>query len=95
MINRLVVSGLQFLIQIFYIVLFARIIMSWFMPAIAGSAGLQSVYRFVYGLTEPLLAPIRKIIPQVRMGAGYLDLSPLIALFLLRLAQQLIYQFLY
>ena len=29
-------------------------------------------------LTEPVLGPIRRTIPPVRMGAMYLDLSPII-----------------
>jgi YggT family protein len=89
-INQMVAEGLLFLIQIFYIVLFARIILSWFMVGGGDNQALQSIYRIVYNLTEPLLAPIRKIIPGVRVGMGYLDLSPIILLILLRIVQQII-----
>ncbi len=94
-INRMVAEGLLILIQIYYILLIARIIMSWLSGPATSSNALQSVYRLVYGLTEPLLAPIRKVIPHLRMGMGYIDLSPLILLFLFRIAQRLIYQFLF
>lgn len=94
-INRLVAEGLLFLIQIYYIVLFARIILSWFMMGAAGNETLTSIYRVVYALTEPVLAPIRKVIPGIRMGMGYLDLSPIIVLILLRVLQQIIYRFIY
>ncbi len=56
---------------------------------------MQSIYRVVYGLTEPLLAPIRKLLPMVRMGMGYLDLSPIVLLILLRILQQVIYRYIY
>jgi len=93
-INELVVKGLYNIIQIYYIILFARIIMSWFMVS-GGSQPLSSIYRVIFGLTEPVLAPVRKVIPSVKLGMGYLDLSPLIVLVLLRIAQQVIQRYQY
>ncbi|MFO8192663.1 MAG: YggT family protein [Bacillota bacterium] len=92
---RLLAEGLLAFIQIYYFILLARIIMSWFMFGAGGNLTLSSIYRVVYGLTEPLLAPIRRIIPSPRLGMGYLDLSPIILLILLRLAQQLIIRYFY
>jgi YggT family protein len=92
---RILAEGLLVFIQIYYFVLLARIIMSWFMFGAGGNPTLSSIYRVVYGLTEPLLAPIRRIIPSPRLGMGYLDLSPIILLILLRLAQQLIIRYFY
>jgi YggT family protein len=94
-INRLIAEGLLFLIQLYYIVLFARIILSWFMMGAGGSDTLTSIYRIVYGLTEPVLAPIRKVIPGIRIGMGYLDLSPIIVLILLSFLRQIIYRLIY
>jgi len=92
---RILAEGLLVFIQIYYFVLLARIIMSWFMFGAGGNPTLSSIYRVVYGLTEPLLVPIRRIIPSPRLGMGYLDLSPIILLILLRLAQQLIIRYFY
>lgn len=51
-------------------------ILSWMPEAARSPFG-----RAVRTLTEPLLAPLRKLIPPVRMGrSGYLDLSPLVFL---------------
>ena len=61
------------------IVLVARIIMSWF--PIEPNSGLASVYGFLHAVTEPVLAPLRRIIPPVGMGGMGLDLSPLIIFF--------------
>ena len=61
------------------IVMFARIILSWF-PIEPGS-GLASVYGFLYAITEPVLGPIRRVIPPMGMGGMGLDLSPLVVFF--------------
>lgn len=67
------------LLDAYLIVMFARIILSWF-PVEPGS-GLASVYGFLYSITEPVLAPIRRVIPPLGMGGMGLDLSPLVVFF--------------
>lgn len=64
------------LIQLYLLVLFARILLSWF-PVTPGTF-LAQVNGLLYSLTEPVLGPIRRAIPPMRMGAMGLDLSPLI-----------------
>ncbi len=66
------------LLDAYLIIIFARIILSWF-PVEPGS-GMASVYGFLYALTEPVLGPIRRIIPPMGMGGMGLDLSPMIVL---------------
>ncbi len=66
------------LLDAYLVIIFARIILSWF-PVEPGS-GLASVYQFLYALTEPVLGPIRRIIPPMGMGGMGLDLSPMIVL---------------
>lgn len=56
--------------------LFIRILLQWLQ--VPYTSGLM---RFLWKITEPVLAPIRQILPPM-MG---LDLSPLVAYFLLRL----------
>ena len=67
------------LIQAYIIILFARIILSWF--PIAPNSGMATVYGFLYSLTEPVLGPIRRLIPPIGMGGMGLDLSPMIVTF--------------
>ena len=61
------------------IVLVARIIMSWF--PIEPNSGMASVYGFLHAVTEPVLGPLRRILPPIGMGGMGLDLSPLIVFF--------------
>lgn len=67
------------LLDAYLIVMFARIILSWF-PVEPGS-GLAQVYGFLYSITEPVLGPIRRVIPPMGMGGMGLDLSPLVVFF--------------
>ena len=65
-------------LEAYVIIMFARIILSWF--PINQSGGLGTVYEFLGRLTEPVLAPIRRIIPPLGMGGMGFDLSPLVVL---------------
>lgn len=59
-------------ISLYLIVLFARAILSWF-PAEPGSF-LERANAFLGRLTDPVLVPLRRIIPP----AGMFDLSYLV-----------------
>ena len=64
------------LLQLFTLVLFARMILSWFpMPS---DGILATINRVLFAVTEPVLAPVRSLIPPVRTGAMAFDLSPII-----------------
>ena len=73
------------LLDAYLIVLFARIILSWF--PISPDSGMASVYGFLYShdLAEyadhRMLGPIRRVIPPLGMGGMGLDLSPLVVFF--------------
>jgi YggT family protein len=59
--------------QVYVLILFARAILSWF--PYNPSSPLNGVRRVIFTLTEPVLAPFRRIIPPV----GMLDLSFIVA----------------
>jgi YggT family protein len=52
----------------YILILFGRMIFSWLPPS---SGGTATVARLLYDLTEPVLAPLRRVIPPV----GMFDLS--------------------
>ena len=71
-------------LQIYLLFLFGRILLSWFPPPQSGF--MVSLQRFLFAVTEPVLAPLRAILPPVRMGGMALDLSPtvlILAIFVL------------
>lgn len=67
------------LLGIYVIVLFVRIIMSWF--PIDPDGAMASIVGFLYTITEPVLGPVRRALPPVRLGGLALDLSPIVVLF--------------
>ncbi len=66
-------------LQVYIFVLIARILLSWF--PISGGSALAGVYDFLRRLTDPILDPLRRLIPPIRLGTVALDLSPLIVFF--------------
>ena len=73
-----------------YIVLIViRIIMTW-IPRMPYNPVLNAVLTFVRDVTDPYLNLFRRVLPPVRLGPAALDLSPMIGIFVLILAQALI-----
>jgi uncharacterized protein YggT (Ycf19 family) len=64
------------------LVLFATVITSWF--AVQPGTAMESVARGLRTLTEPVLGPLRDVLPQPRLGGGALDLSPVVVLLVLQ-----------
>lgn len=64
-------------------------LMSW-IPANNSSAGLATLKRVLYSLTEPVLRPIRQILPKSRFGNVGVDFSALVAIVVLNIIGRLI-----
>ena len=62
--------------QLYLVVIFGRIILSWF--PIAPGSGMASIFSVLYAITEPVLGPIRRVVPPTGFG---IDFSPIIVLF--------------
>ena len=71
------------IVGLYLLVLFARAILSWFPPPAPGSF-LANVQRVLYDMTEPVLAPVRRVIPP----AGFFDISFMIVFFVLIIVWQ-------
>lgn len=68
------------LLQLYTVCIFGVIILSWF-PLAPGGAG-YSVWRLLRQATDPVLLPLRRLIPPI---GGVFDLSPIIVLVLLQI----------
>ena len=73
-------SFIKLLCEVLTIVIFLRAILSWVLT----SPNTLSI--ILDKITEPILAPLRRIIPR----AGMFDLTPLIAIILLQLIASLL-----
>jgi YggT family protein len=69
-------------ILIYIVILAARAVLSWF--PVRGGTFLASLNSLLFELTEPVLRPVRKVIPP----AGMFDLSFMVVFFVLILLQQ-------
>jgi len=67
------------LLQLYMLVLLVRVVMSWF-PISPHGAG-ATLAGFLYLVTDPVLVPLRRILPAIRMGTMAVDLSPVVAFF--------------
>ena len=65
-------------LEIYLVILFARIILSWF-PISPGSA-MHPIVRALGTVTDPVLVPLRRVLPPMTVGGMGLDLSPLIVI---------------
>jgi YggT family protein len=83
---------LSYLLLLYWLALLGRIVMD-FIIAMTGGRGLQGMailYGILYDLTEPVLRPLRKLLPPLRVGAVALDLSPIIVFVLIALLRQVV-----
>jgi YggT family protein len=71
-----VASIVCLVINVYLFVVLIRILMSW-VPPTPGTT-YQQVYDGFDRVTEPVLAPIRAVLPPVSLGQMQLDLSPIV-----------------
>jgi YggT family protein len=69
-----VITFVQFLLLALWVLVFGRVLMSWVDPT-----GRNQVSAFLFQLTEPMLAPVRRMLPR----SGMFDWSSLIVLLVL------------
>ena len=71
-----IVTFIQLLVWVLIVAIFIRVILSW-LPMSGGQ--FNPLIAIIYQITEPVLAPLRRVIPRL----GIFDLTPTIALFIL------------
>ena len=74
MAGAFLLNFVQFLLMALWALIFGRMIMSWIDPS-----GRKQVSAFLYQTTEPILGPVRRLLPQ----SGMIDWSGFIVLILL------------
>jgi YggT family protein len=72
---------LRFLVLAVFLLVLARSLYSWIDPRFGGTVG-----QFLYQTTEPLLAPVRRVLPQ----SGMVDFSPLVLTIILGVLLQVL-----
>ncbi len=80
-INAILIQSIELIFTFFYLAIMARIILSWFRID-----PYHPVSMFLFRVTEPILAPFRRIIPPI----GMIDISPIVAIIVLGIVQQVL-----
>lgn len=73
------------LLNLYVLAIVARAILSFF-PVGPGSA-VAPVAGFLYRITEPVLGPVRRVLPSM----GGLDLSPLVVIIGINILQRVLF----
>ena len=74
---------------VYLVLIFIRILMSW-IPRMPYNRYLAAFLKFVSDVTDPYLNLFRRILPPVRMGGAGLDLSPIVATFVLIIVGEIV-----
>ncbi|MHB8243911.1 MAG: YggT family protein [Acidimicrobiales bacterium] len=72
----MIIEILIWICILFLVALWARMILSYL--SVMPGAPLESLNRLAISITEPVLRPVRRLLPPQRVGAGVVDLSPLV-----------------
>lgn len=73
--------------EVYFWLIIAHVIFSW-IPV--RQVWLMDLRDFVDRLVEPYLGIFRRMIPIIQLGGGGLDISPIVAIMLLRFAQPIV-----
>ena len=65
------------LLLLFQLVLLARVVVDWIAVLSSGPepGWRRTARRITHGATEPVLAPVRRILPPIRAGTVAIDLA--------------------
>lgn len=79
---------INLIFTLFYISLITRIILSLIIQMSGGRPNplLSNIYTLTFQITEPVLAPIRRVLPTF----GMLDFSPMVAIIVIGIVQRVL-----
>ncbi len=79
----IVANFVTVLFQVLTLAILARVLLSWF-----PMSPNNPIIAFINEITEPILAPLRRVIPPL----GMIDITPIVALLLLQVLQSVVVQ---
>ena len=74
-------------LQLYLIILLVRVVLSW-VPSLPEP--IRPLERGVRAITEPVVAPLRQVLPPAQIGAVAIDLSFIVLFFLISILQSLL-----
>jgi YggT family protein len=74
---------------VYIIIIFIRVLLSW-IPRMPYNPTLRAVVDFIHQVTDPYLNIFRRILPPIGGGGMAIDISPIIAIFVLLIGQAVV-----
>lgn len=84
MLVHFLANFIDILFQVLIFAIVGRALLSWF-PVRPGNPFFQ-LALILHQITEPILAPLRRVIPTI----GMIDISPIVAIFLLDIGRRVL-----
>lgn len=91
---RALLDVILVVLQLYVWLLIAAAVLSWlvaFNVVNPYNSFVRNVGEFLYRITEPVLGPIRRMLPDL----GGIDLSPMVVILLIFFLQQVIHYYIY
>jgi YggT family protein len=79
---------IDFALTLYFYAVFAWVILSW-IPT-SSSHPLGRLGTFLDRIIYPVILPIRRVVPPIRLGGGALDLSPIILLIAIQVVRRFV-----
>jgi YggT family protein len=81
MMSSFLATFFQILLQVLWLAILGRVLLSW-----VDRGGQMRISQFLFEITEPIIGPVRRIMPNT----GMIDFSPMVALILLSLLRNIL-----
>jgi YggT family protein len=91
---RALLDVILIVLQLYIYLLVAAAVLSWliaFNVVNTRNQFVDMIGRFLYAITEPVLRPIRSVLPSM----GGIDISPVILILIIILIERIIIQYIY
>jgi YggT family protein len=74
----MIVTLIRLVLELFVLVLFAYSVLSWVETQVSYDSPVRKVQNVLRAICDPVLRPVRRIIPPARIGGVGIDLSVII-----------------
>ena len=81
-------APLCLLIFLYMLAIFGRVLLSWF--PLNPTGAMATVAGLLYTVTDPVMNPVRRMLPPARFGSMALDFSPVIVIFGVSILQRIL-----
>lgn len=76
------------LLQLYLLVIFGRVLLSWF--PLDPNGLMATVGGFLHLLTDPVIRPVQRSLPPLRLGGFALDLSAIVVIVAILFLQSIV-----